>query len=102
MDLPNTCFCGEVNMIDFLKLERRPLNSLMWVEGYECQHCRQWKPCWFSNRQLDEKLRKLESMPVTHRSFRYTFVKLYNRAVQLQIRGQETDGSIRHKDVAPA
>lgn len=86
-------------MVDPLKLERRPLKGLYTQEGFECQQCHRWKPCWISTRQLDEKMRKLENMRPDHPSFMYLFVKVLKRAEEIQRRGTETDGSIRHQNM---
>lgn len=100
MDIPDICpHCGTVNMIDWTKLERRPLSKVIWVEGYTCQQCNRWKPCWYSNRLLEEALRKLESMPPRHASFAWHFLKAIKRAQDIQKRGMDTDGSLRHQNL---
>lgn len=88
MSFPETCpHCGAVNEVDWLALERRPLSKVLWVEGYRCRTCRQWKPVFYSNRLLDEALRKLETMRPEHLSFAYLFAKTVRRAQEIQKRG---------------
>lgn len=88
MSFPETCpHCGTVNDVDGLALERRPLSKVLWVEGYRCKTCQAWKPVFYSNRLLDEALRKLESMRPTHPSFAYLFAKTAKRAQEIQKRG---------------
>jgi len=88
-------------MIDWHRLESRPLSKLLTVSGYVCQQCNRWKPCWYSNRLLDDAMRKLESMSPQNPSFFYHFVKTMKRAAEIQKRGQETDnGTIRHPHMA--
>lgn len=88
-------------MIDWLHLESRPLSKLLTVSGYVCQQCHRWKPCWYSNRLLDEAMRKLESMSPEHPSFLFHFSKTAKRASEIQKRGQETEnGTIRYSHMA--
>lgn len=86
MDMPDTCNCGAINMIDWLNLEARPVSKLLWVEGYTCQDCQRWKPLFYSNRLLDESMKKLTSMPPTHKSFAYLLSKAVRRAADIQLR----------------
>lgn len=101
MSFPETCpHCGAVNEVDCLALERRPLSKVLWVEGYRCQTCNQWKPVFYSNRLLDEALRKLETMRPDHPSFAYHFAKTVRRAQDIQRRGLESNGTFRHQNMA--
>lgn len=78
-------------MINLLNLESRPLSKLMTVSGYVCQQCHRWKPCWYSNRLLDEAMRKLGSMSPKNSSFPYHFSRTMKRALEIQKRGYETE-----------
>lgn len=103
MEVPDTCpNCGAMIMLDWTHLEIRPVSKIYTVSGYTCQQCHRWKPCWYSNRLLDEAMRKLESMSPMNKSFMYHFAKVLQRADEIQKRGQETNGTIRHKDMASA
>lgn len=87
-------------MIDLMRLERRPLSKVLVVEGYTCQQCHRWKPCWYSNRLLEEALRKLEKHNPASRSYRFHLAKAVKRAQDVQLRGMETDGAIQHQNMA--
>jgi hypothetical protein len=101
MELPTHCdSCGQDTMLDWSRLERRPLSKLYSVEGFFCPFCRRWKPLFFTTRQLDENLRKLETMRPDHPSFYFHLLKAVKRAQEIQKRGRELDGSIRHTDMA--
>ena len=102
MELPDTCPCGHVNMIDWENLEIRPVSKLMNVSGYECSACRKWKPCSYSNRQLDDSIKRICSMKPTHPSFAYYLAKAMKRSEEIQKRGMDANGSLRHTNmVAP-
>jgi hypothetical protein len=101
MELPDNCSnCDHVNMIDWSKLESRPLAGLYTVSGYTCKKCGKWKPCYYSNRLLDESLRKLESISPKNRSFEFHFRKLVKRAIDIQERGMAAHGASRCKNMA--
>lgn len=100
MEIPDTCrHCGAINLVDWLTLERRPLSKVLWVEGYQCKTCSSWKPVYYSNRQLDESLRKLEVMRPTHPSFLWHFAKTMKRSIEIQRRGLDMDGTLEHKNM---
>lgn len=87
-------------MVDWERLESRPLSKLLTVQGCTCMFCMSWKPCWYTNRQLDDQMRRLESMPPTHPSFKYHFVRTAKRAEEIQRRGRNTDGALGHQNMA--
>lgn len=84
MEIPILSPCGHWNLIDPEGLEKRPFSGLYTVSGYICQECGQWKPWFYSNRSLDEKLRHLSGMRPDHPSFFYYFVKARKRAEEIQ------------------
>jgi len=87
MDMPDTCLhCNSVNMIDWQNLETRPVSKLLRVEGYICPTCKAWKPLFYSNRLMDESMKKLASIPPTHKSFAYLLAKALKRAEDVQLR----------------
>jgi hypothetical protein len=101
MELFVLASCGHWNMIDAENLERRPLSGLYTAEGFTCQECNTWKPWWYSTRQLDENMRKLETMKPDHPSFWWHFVKTRKRAEEIQQRGRNTaHGEIGHQNMA--
>lgn len=103
MDLPDNCpNCNQINMVDWERLETRPVSALYVVLGYHCKACGCWKPCTYSTRQLDGNLRRLILMRPDHPSFYYHLVKTVRRAEEIQRRGRELNGSIQHRDVASA
>jgi len=90
MDMPDTCLhCNSVNMIDWQNLETRPVSNLIRVEGYKCPTCQRWKPLFYSNRLMDESMKKLASMSPAHKSFSFLLSKALKRAefVNAQMRG---------------
>ena len=86
-------------MVDFGKLDRRPLTNLYIVEGYICSKCEVWKPLFFTTRALDENFKRLKMLGPTHRAFLYHFLKTLKRAMDIQERGR-WHGEIAYKDVA--
>ena len=94
MELPDTCTCGQINMIDYENLTSRPLGKLYTEYGYSCKACGNWKPCLISSRQLDEKLRKLTEMSPDHPSFPYHFAKAVKRAQEVNKRARSVHGSV--------
>lgn len=102
MELPETCLCGYFYMVDWDNLERRPLSKLMWMEGRECPSCKRWKPFVYMNLQLESNFRRLNSMLPTHPSFKYHLSKAVKRAEEIQRRGMDAYGSIRHTNMATA
>jgi len=85
MELPDVCVCGHVNLVDYGKLERRPLSGLYTASGYECRQCKTWKPCYYSTRLLDEELSKLEKLSPNHPSFAFRLAKAFRRASAIQV-----------------
>ena len=91
MDMPDTCLrCNSVNMIDWQNLETRPVSKLLRVEGYACPTCKAWKPLFYSNRQLDDSIRRLKSMKPNHKSFAYHLAKALRKAEGIQATGSES------------
>lgn len=102
MELPETCSCGYLYMVDWDSLERRPLSKLMWMEGKECPNCKRWKPFVYTSLQLETNFRRLNSMLPTHPSFSYYLSKAVKRAEDIHLRGMDAYGSIFNKNVASA
>lgn len=102
MEIPVRCdACDHQTMVDWENLEGRPLSKLITVYGYTCQVCNVWKPCWYSNRQLDDAMRRLISLPPTHPSFLYHFARTMKRAKEIQQRGRNTaNGAFGHQNLA--
>ena len=75
-------------MVDLENLESRPLNKLYTVEGFTCQECNTWRPCWYSSLQLQESMRHLNQMRPDHHSFQHYLGKVYKRAIEIQRRGR--------------
>jgi hypothetical protein len=100
MELPNICPNGHPVMIDWDKLEGRPLSKIYKVFGFSCPVCSAWKPCWFSSAQLDENLKRLSEMNPRNPSFWYHFVKTRNRSIEIQARGRKEYGEIGFQDMA--
>lgn len=99
MVLPYTCECGASMMLDYENLESRPLPKLWEVEGYVCERCQQWKPVFYTNARLNDKLRKLSS--TRHKSFNHTFFRTLQSARAAQLAGQELrDGSSTNSHLA--
>lgn len=92
MDIPILCSCGRETIVDWTRLEKRPITNLIRVEGYTCR-CGKWVSCWYSTRQLEESLCKLESMRPEHANFLYYFGKALRRAEEIQKRGELIDGA---------
>ncbi len=102
MDLPVLCdTCGHEQMVDWERLEVRPISSLYTAHGYTCSKCSTWKRLWISTVQLLEHIRRLETMQPTHPSFWYHYSKTMKRSLVIQRRGRISEnGTIRDKDMA--
>ncbi len=89
MELPLRCTCGHENMVCMERMMKRPVTNLIFVEGYFCGHCHNWKSVFYMTASLEEALRKLETMRPDHPSFRYHFYKTMKRASEIQKRGEQ-------------
>lgn len=83
------CECGQETLIEYERLESRPLDRLMTARGYQCERCNQWKPVFYTTQLLDAMLRKLESYDPSRRDFQFHFGKALRRTEDIQKRGTE-------------
>ena len=83
MQLPFRCVCGSEQMVDVEQMEIRPVSKLLKAEGYVCPHG-QWNPVFYLTLSLEEQMKKLNRIPVTHRNFRYYFSKTLRKAAGVQ------------------
>jgi len=84
MKLPQRCECGVITDIDMSNMESRPLSKVVFIEGYTCPSCGEWKPLFVNSVPLQEKLERLASLRPGSKKLRYEFTKLLNRAIRLQ------------------
>lgn len=97
MELPFICSgCGQESMIDLDKLERRPLDRITWMDGFQCT-CGVWKPVWFETALLSDAMRKLDD---SKKDFRFHFAKVLKRALTTYERGMEIYGSQQFQNMA--
>jgi len=75
-------------MVDWERLEKRPVNSIYSISGQVCQSCQKWNVLWYSTKLLDEKMEKLANTPQTNKSFWYHFCKTRKRAEEIQKNGK--------------
>lgn len=89
-ELPWMCSgCGKWNMIDLLKLERRAVDKIFFVDGFLCDHCKMWVNVFYTTRSLQDAMKKLESMDEKRKDFRYHFAKVMRKAEGVQERMNE-------------
>lgn len=84
IDYPWPCtHCGRLNMVDLLMPERREAGKLVSEDGFVCE-CGVWNVMFYTTISLREAMRKLESMDVRRRDFRYHFAKVLKKAEGIQ------------------
>lgn len=76
-------------MLDFEKLESRPLSRIYFEEGFVCGYCGQWEPVFITTQSLRDAMRKLDRMSPSHRSFYFHLLKTLRKANEIQRRGEE-------------
>ena len=86
-------------MIDLEKMENRPLSRIFTQEGFICERCGTWKPVFINTLSLRDAMRKLDQMPLTHKDYRFHFMKTVRKAMDVQKRGDQ-HGPSRNKDMA--
>lgn len=99
MELPLQCFCGHETMLDLECLETMPISKIFTQEGFVCKNCKQWKPVFILTLSLSEAMRKLNQMSLSHKNYRFHFMKTVRKAMDVQKRG-EFYGSSRNKNMA--
>lgn len=83
MEFPFTCQgCKKIILVDLERLEKKPINKVLWREGFSCE-CGEWNAVIVSSRQVSEALRKLAHRKV-NRDFPYYLAKVLRRVRSLQ------------------
>lgn len=93
MELPFTCSCGFVSMVDIDHLAQKPLDRVYSQKGYVCQGCKAWRVVYVSCPNLENSLKKLAKLDAGRREFPYFFQKTLKRARELRSR-MENNGPI--------
>ncbi len=88
-------------MVDFDHLSAWPLDKIMSARGFVCMNCGTREAILITDASLEASMRKLSSCPPGHRKYKYLMAKCARKAEALRMRG-ETDGTLRHKDMAIA
>jgi hypothetical protein len=82
MDFPLTCSCGKENWIDIDSMQRWKFNSMVTVEGFTCQFCKEKVPFFYFTRSLEDALMNLSNP--RHKSFVYHLQKALQKAIRIR------------------
>lgn len=97
MEIPFICSCGQETMVDMDKLERRPLDKLIMMEGFLCR-CGAWKPVYFETALLKNAMRKVVTCK---HDFKFHFGKALRQARTTYERGMGMYAAEKNKWLGP-